>query len=158
MDSFQRAEPLEGGVGKQSGARYMDRRRSGQQYFPSARMLLPPLTTPPAPAAPQTATSLFRYLAGGRNAGSWEEVATNAAPQLYDAHEDSNAKAPEWHLEMEGAQVGAARRQVFWEGMQLASAFSDGWGYWPGARPQHDDVLLACASQPPRSHCFSWWF
>lgn len=56
------------------------------------------------PAGQQTATSLYRYLAGARGGGSWEEVATNAAHQLYDANEDSNAKAAEWHLEVEGAQ------------------------------------------------------
>jgi hypothetical protein len=54
----------------------------------------------------QSATTLFRFLPG-RSGGSWEEVSSNAAPQLYDAHEDSNARSPEWHLEVEGAQVKA---------------------------------------------------
>ena len=59
----------------------------------------------------QAPTGLFRYLAG-RAGGKWEEVATNAAPQLYDAHEDSK-KAPEWHLEVDGAQAGAGQLSGF---------------------------------------------
>lgn len=52
----------------------------------------------------QAATSLYRYLAGPRG-GNWEEVASNAVHNLYDAHEDTNSKSPEWHLEVDGAQV-----------------------------------------------------
>ncbi|EFN59732.1 hypothetical protein CHLNCDRAFT_133326 [Chlorella variabilis] len=55
------------------------------------------------PQGQQSATALFRYLAA-RNGGQWEEVASNAAAQLYDAHEDSNSRSPEWHLEVDGAQ------------------------------------------------------
>eukprot|EP00887_Chlorella_sp_A99_P003933 scaffold11.g3933.t1 len=50
-----------------------------------------------------SATRLYRYLSG-TGAGSWELVSSAAAPSLYDAHEDSAAKAPEWHLEVEGPQ------------------------------------------------------
>jgi len=56
----------------------------------------------------QAPTGLFRFLQAGAG-GKWEEVATNAAPQLYDAHEDSK-KAPEWHLEVDGAQARAGCR------------------------------------------------
>ena len=80
--------------------------RAGHQA--AAAQLPPPPPTQrrhPLPPLPQAPTGLFRYLAG-RAGGKWEEVATNAAPQLYDAHEDSK-KAPEWHLEVDGAQAGA---------------------------------------------------
>jgi nitrogen fixation-related uncharacterized protein len=52
----------------------------------------------------QAATTLYHYLPGQRG-GQWEEVSNDAQPQLYDANEDSNSKGPEWHLEVEGAQV-----------------------------------------------------
>jgi len=66
--------------------------------------------TPAALCCLQAATTLYRFLAGARG-GNWEEVSSNAQPQLYDANEDGNKKSPEWHLEVEGAQVrGHSRR------------------------------------------------
>lgn len=61
----------------------------------------------------QAPTALFRYLPS-RAGGDWEEVASNATLELFDANEDSNKKAPEWHLEVDGAQVrrGAAAQQT----------------------------------------------
>ncbi|PSC67936.1 vacuolar import Vid27-related [Micractinium conductrix] len=59
-----------------------------------------PAVTPQGQQAP---TALFRYLPS-RAGGDWEEVASNATLELFDANEDSNKKAPEWHLEVDGAQ------------------------------------------------------
>jgi hypothetical protein len=58
----------------------------------------------------QASIGLYKYLAG-RAGGNWEEVSTNATPTLYDANEDSNNKPPEWHLEVEGAQVRPGGKQ-----------------------------------------------
>jgi hypothetical protein len=59
--------------------------------------------------APTTAsaatTRLFHWVdAGNGGNGKWEIVSENAVVTMYDAHEDSNNKAPEWHFELEGAQ------------------------------------------------------
>ncbi|PRW60455.1 CYPRO4-like [Chlorella sorokiniana] len=88
----------------------------------------------PAAATPQgqqAPTSLFRYLAA-RAGGKWEEVATNAAPQLYDAHEDSK-KAPEWHLEVDGAQEPidtVVDDQFSFEAKELRVTFFSGEDIW----------------------------
>lgn len=41
---------------------------------------------------------------GTSRAGQWELVAENAGINLYDANEDAAKRAPEWHIELEGAQ------------------------------------------------------
>ena len=74
---------------------------------PAARLATrcTPGIAPPA----QGATRLYRFLAG-TTAGSWEVVANNAELNLYDANEDSASKAPEWHLEVDGAQEAVDTR------------------------------------------------
>ena len=96
-----------------------------------------------SPRAVQSATALFRYLAA-RNGGQWEEVASNAAAQLYDAHEDSNSRSPEWHLEVDGAQVRAARSLR----PALRATRGSPAGLIPGCRRSGGpDTWLACAGR-----------
>ena len=89
----------------------------------------------------QASIGLYKYLAG-RAGGNWEEVSTNATPTLYDANEDSNNKAPEWHLEVEGAQVRRASRG--------AAAGALGWqSSRDAAQQQQQSRLLLC-------YCCCW--
>ncbi len=52
-----------------------------------------------------TTTQLFRWEdAGNRGNGNWVPISENAVITMYNANEDSNNKAPEWHFELEGVQ------------------------------------------------------
>lgn len=55
-------------------------------------------------AAAPTTTQLFYWVDGGGSGGQWELVANNAGVTIFNANEDSNSKAPEWRLELDGAQ------------------------------------------------------
>lgn len=98
-------------------------------------------------AAPQSAgISLYRFLRGTK-AGSWELVSSAADYSLYDAHEDSASKPPEWHLDVEGAQEGLdtlVDDQFQFEPAERRVTFAAGGAVWAlafGSTPRYENLL-----------------
>ena len=56
-------------------------------------------------ASTSTTTQLFRWVDGGASGGgNWELISNNAGVNFFNENEDSVKKAPQWRLELEGAQ------------------------------------------------------
>jgi hypothetical protein len=86
-------------VDKPKGGTEMGQCEAGQSEPHKTSADVPPT----APAAQATGTKLFQWVQAGRG-GKWEPVADNAGIHFYDANEDKEHAAPDWHIEVDGAQ------------------------------------------------------